>query len=349
MRCSHCWLAPPHDENGKTQPVLDPELFRSIVRQAKEFGLKGVKLTGGEPFLHPEINTILDYIREECLELTVETNGVLCTPELALKLKECSNQLSIAVSLDGADALTHETIRGVKGAFPKAVRGIRNLVQSGINPQIIMTVMRRNVSQIESLVRLAEELGAGSVKFNMLQPTERGKAIHENGESLNVRELIELGAVVENNIAPSTSIKLYYDHPVAFRPLGRIFGKKEGISTCGIMSILGVLADGSYALCGIGDNIKEFVFGHAATNRFSDVWQNNPVLKNIREGMPVKLEGVCERCIFKSHCLGSCIAQNYYATRNLWAPFWFCKSAFEAGLFPESRLTPLESTINSTF
>jgi hypothetical protein len=40
----------------------------------------------------------------------------------------------------------------------------------------------------------------------------------------------------------------------------------------------------------------------------------------------------------KEICLGSCLAQNYYGSKSLWEPFWFCEEALSRGLFPESRL-----------
>jgi hypothetical protein len=40
----------------------------------------------------------------------------------------------------------------------------------------------------------------------------------------------------------------------------------------------------------------------------------------------------------KTRCLGLCVAQNYYSKGSLWAPYWFCEQAEEAGLFPTSRL-----------
>ncbi|OGP52753.1 MAG: hypothetical protein A2Y65_12180 [Deltaproteobacteria bacterium RBG_13_52_11] len=64
----------------------------------------------------------------------------------------------------------------------------------------------------------------------------------------------------------------------------------------------------------------------------------NQVLQELREGLPSRLGGICTRCLMRHQCLGSCIAQNYYEAGNLWAPFWFCQQADEAGLFPESRL-----------
>ena len=108
---------------------------------------------------------------------------------------------------------------------------------------------------------------------------------------------------------------------------------------CGIRGVLGVLADGSYALCGIGEHVPELVFGKAGRDGLAEVWGGNPVLRQIREGMPRRLEGVCGECLMKGVCLGSCIAQNYYRRRNLWAPFWFCEEARKSGLFPVTRLT----------
>jgi SynChlorMet cassette radical SAM/SPASM protein ScmF len=288
--------------------------------------------------MHPRIGEILGIIREEGVHLTMETNGVLCSPGLAGGLRQ-SNLRHISVSLDGADRETHEWVRGVEGCFDAAIEGIKNLVMAGIRPQVIMTLMRRNVGQMETLVRLCESLGCSSVKFNVIQPTARGVQMHQAGEALSVRELVELGAWAEGELARRSKIQLHYSHPAAFRPMGKMFGcEGAGCGICGIHGILGVLSNGAYALCGIGETVPELIFGHASKDALADVWGNHPVLREIREGMPRRLEGVCGECLMKGVCLGSCVAQNYYRDRDLWAPFWFCEEARELGLFPPQRL-----------
>jgi len=340
LRCRHCWIQPKYQTEEQTYPSLPLKLFRSIIQQAKPLGLSSVKLTGGEPLLHPQINEILDFIQKEDLTLNMETNGTLCTTELASKMAECKNA-SVSVSMDGADAETHEWVRGVEGCFDESVQGIKNLVKAKFRPQIIMTVMQRNRDQLEKLVRKAEEWGAGSVKFNVLQPTGRGEKMHEAGETLSIEELVSLGHWVEETLSAKTKLRLYYSHPPAFRALGKMFGPKgDGCSVCGIKNILGVLADGSYALCGIGETVPELVFGHAESDRLKDVWEKDSVLTEIREGLPQRLKGICGDCLMKGLCLGSCIAQNYYTSRDLWAPFWFCERAREAGIFPKTRIRP---------
>ena len=158
--------------------------------------------------------------------------------------------------------------------------------------------------------------------------------MHEEQETLSIEELIETGHWVETTLAASASIRLHYSHPAAFKPQSKMFAPDGGCGTCGIFSILGVLADGSYALCGIGEQVPDFIFGHAAKDRLEDVWRETPMLKEIREGLPARLEGVCGTCLMRRFCLGSCIAQNYYTHKNLWAPFWYCDQAQRAGLFP---------------
>jgi SynChlorMet cassette radical SAM/SPASM protein ScmF len=337
LRCRHCWIAPKYQSEGNSNAALDLDLFKSIIEQAKPLGLTGVKLTGGEPLLHQQINEILEHVLAENLELTVETNGVLCTAELAQKMAACTDPF-VSVSLDGAEVETHEWVRGVEGCFEDALKGMRNLTDAGLKPQIIMSIMRQNKDQMEPMVRLAERMGAGSVKFNIVQPTARGEKMHDSGEALDIEELVELGDWVENMLSASTDLRLDYDHPLAFRPLGKMFSKNgDGCGVCGILGILGVLANGSYALCGIGEMVPDLVFGHATTHPLEDIWNKSLVLVALRQGLPQRFEGICGDCLIKGLCLGSCLAQNYYQSMNIWAPYWYCEDAWSRGLFPETR------------
>jgi SynChlorMet cassette radical SAM/SPASM protein ScmF len=344
LACRHCWLAPRFDTTGSRYASLPVELFETAIREAKPLGLSGVKLTGGEPLLHPHFMRLLEIVQREELGLTIETNGLLCTPEIAAEIAK-SPERFVSVSIDGADAETHEWVRGVPGSFEAARQAVSNLVAAGIQPQVIFTVMRRNAGQVDAMVHLAEELGAASIKFNVVQPTARGEKLHEVQKTLNVAELIELGRHVERELAPRTKLRVFYDYPQAFRSLSRI-ASGDGCGVCGIRGILGVIPGGHYALCGIGEQVPELVFGEVGKDRLEEVWRENAILKALREGLPERLEGVCSRCLMKQRCLGSCVAQNYYSTGGLWAPFWLCKQAEELGLFPASRLgtTPAQSS-----
>lgn len=336
LACRHCWMGPRFDAVGDRYPTLPVDVFETAIREAKPLGLTGVKLTGGEPLLHPQFKSLLEIVRREDLRLTIETNGLLCTPEIAAEIAKSSHRF-VSVSIDGANVETHEWVRGVPGSFEAACQAVRNLAAVGIKPQVIFTVMRKNVSQVDAMVRMVEELGASSLKFNVVQPTARGENLHEKQETLSIGELITLGRYVEKELASSTKLKLVFHYPPAFKALRNV-ASGEGCGTCGIFGIMGVIASGHYALCGIGEQVPELIFGVVGKDKLKKIWQTNAILKALREGLPEKLEGICGRCLMKDRCLGSCVAQNYYSKHSLWAPYWFCEKAEEAGFFPVSRL-----------
>jgi SynChlorMet cassette radical SAM/SPASM protein ScmF len=340
LQCRHCYMAPGLESCEQHYPALAPHLLEHIVRQGKYVGLKLLKLSGGEPLLHPRIGQILEVIRREEVPLAVATNGTLCTPALTRELAR-SNPLYVTVSIDGADPETHDWMRGTDGAFASATRGIRNLVTAGIPTYIMMSVVRQNAGQMEAVVRLAESLGALAVKFIFVRPMAHGEKMQRAGEMPSVRDVLKLGYWVENDLATRTKIPVAYTLPMAFRSLGKMYGNGyASYGNCGILRILGVLASGYYAMCGIGATIPELVFGHAERDALAEVWHENPVLMELREGMPSRFKGICSRCAMKGVCQGHCLAMNYYRTRDFWAPHWFCEEAEKEGLFPDSRRMP---------
>lgn len=335
LACRHCWLAPPLQTVNRKYPILPVRLFKKAIYEAMPLGLNGIKLTGGEPLLHPDIKEIFSIIRENNLGLSMETNGFLCSMEIAKEIAESPNRF-VSVSIDGSDNITHDKIRGVEGSFEKAVNAVKNLVKTGTTTQVIMSLMLDNRHQVESMATLSRDLGAESLKINIVQPIARGKSLLEKEESLKINEIIELGKHVESNLSSNNDFRVEFDYPLAFHPLSHL--ANNGSGTCNIFNIIGVIATGEYALCGIGNHIPELVFGRIDKVELKNVWINNPVLNEIRNGIPERLEGVCADCLMKQICLGSCIALTYYRTKRLWSPFWFCEQAYRQGLFPGTRL-----------
>jgi SynChlorMet cassette radical SAM/SPASM protein ScmF len=338
-KCRHCWITPKYEVGGEGKwPYIALDDFKKIIKQGLKLGLSSVKLTGGEPLIHPDIIEILAYIEKTGLRLVVETNGIACTPEIAKAIKRCTDSF-VSISLDGAPD-THNWVRGIENAYKKAIDGVYNLVQVGIHPQLIMSLVKRNKDQIERLVYIAERIGAGSVKFNLVAPLmNRGEQMAEQNETLNIKDFIEIGKMIDNEIRPKSNLQLYYSDPPAFKSLSEIFDKND-CGSCGIFGIIGVLGSGKYALCGIGETTPEMIFGDVKKDKLADVWNNNAMLNQIRGGLPEKLEGVCGDCIMKTMCMGECIANTYFIHKNLFAPYWFCEQAYKEGLFPESRLVP---------
>ena len=334
--CKHCWIIPSTQvADGRTDHFISPDVLDAAICEAKPLGLTSIKWTGGEPTIHPQFVRLLEIQKQHGIDGSMETNGLLLTPELVKQLVDSSVSF-ISVSIDGARPETHDAIRGVKGAHRRALNGVRVLVEAGYKPQFIMSLMRENVAELEDLLQLAQDSGAGSVKFNVVQPTLRGEDMHTAGQALSISELLHINTRIQQDLQKRYTLAIYMDVPLAFRPLTSMFEEK-GLSRCGIKTILGLLADGHYALCGIGEHVPEMVFGAAGQGQLETIWTSHPVLQQIRDGLPAHLKGICAECLMRSACLGACVAQNYYRTKDLLGAFWFCEEAAAQGLFPSTR------------
>jgi SynChlorMet cassette radical SAM/SPASM protein ScmF len=335
--CKHCWIIPEvHSSKRAASGFLPPHLFEAAIKEAKPLGLSSIKWTGGEPTIHPDFPALLKLQCEHGLKGRLETNGMEVSQSLA-RMLTTSGIHHVAVSLDGAVPETHDAIRGIEGAYRRTLKGIKNLVEVGFRPQLIMSLMKDNFAELDELLKVAEKMGAGSVKLNLIQPTLRGLELHGEGLSLSTSEVLQLNDRLDCELRPSHHFPIFLDIPMAFRSIDAILDASL-FSVCGIKTILGLLADGSYALCGIGENLPELVFGAAGLGELEAIWRENPVLLKIRNDLPGELEGVCGQCLMKRACLGTCLAQNYYRNRNLMGAFWFCDQAAREGLFPQTRL-----------
>jgi radical SAM protein with 4Fe4S-binding SPASM domain len=101
---------------------------------------------------------------------------------------------------------------------------------------------------------------------------------------------------------------------------------------------MGILSSGLMAMCGIGTQEKDLIYGQLGVNNVSDTWINNLGLIKLRKQIPEQLQGICNNCLFKNRCLGACVAHNYHAEKKLTTPFWFCEQAVKNGLFPVTRM-----------
>jgi len=341
LACRHCWIAPTFEQDGGTGQCLDYNLYKRAIEEALPLGLTRVKFTGGEPLLHPDFVRMVDYAAGKGLKMNLETNGTLITRELALHLEENTSMHHIAVSLDGASAATHDYLRNVPGCFEKARKGVEYLVEAGCKPQVIMSLFPDNVDDIEPLIQWAVETGCGSIKFNIIQPCGRGESMKERDTRLEIEDLIRLGRWIDNDLQKRSSIPLLFSWPMAFFGIRRLHANSSG--NCNIFNILGVLSSGDLAMCGIGTQEKDLIYGRLGRENVAEVWASSPGLVRLRELIPGQLEGVCSRCIFKNRCLGACAALNFHGARSLTAPFWFCSQAEEADLFPEKRYRVIDN------
>ena len=332
LHCNHCWISPNFSQSQKNGIPL--EYLKKPLLEAKSLGLHSVKLTGGEPLLYRDLGALLTFLAAEEIAVIIETNGTLFDSRILQNLRLCEVD-QISVSLDAGTAKIHDKIRGVKGSFHRALEGLKLLSEYDFSFQIIMTLQRKNSQQIPGLVSLCKELGASSLKINHLLPCGRGKEVFKDRQNLDPGELIHLYRKVETEWASNCDLDIIFDLPVALRSIEDI--KRRGIIECRILSILGILANGDFSICGIGQTIDELRMGNLYRDSIKDVWQTAQILTDLRQSLPRQLKGICGHCIFKFQCLGSCRANAYALNKDIYAPYFLCQESYDLGLFPASR------------
>jgi SynChlorMet cassette radical SAM/SPASM protein ScmF len=330
--CAHCWISPKFSEEKQNGLPLDS--LKKAISEARSLGLQSVKLTGGEPFLYKHIGGLLAFLAAEQIDVLIETNGTLVNRDMVERLKSC-NLAQLSVSLDASTEEVHDQIRGIKGSFRRTLEGLALLSRHDLNFQIIMTLQSRNRQEIPGVIKLSEELGAGSLKINPLIPCGRGKEAFEQKHNLKLEELLQLYYMVQKRWPMKKGLSIIFDLPAAFRSIEEI--KQKGINQCHIRNILGILGNGDLSICGIGQTVHDLRMGNLSRDSIREIWRNSSILKDLRKSLPGKLKGVCEHCIFKFQCLGACRANAYALTGDLYAPYFLCQESFESGLFPSTR------------
>lgn len=163
LACNHCFVS--CSPTNHTHEHLPLALVERYLAEARALGVKEYYFTGGEPFLNPDMEAILEATLRQG-PATVLTNGLLLDPRrcqrLAAMSEAASYSLDVRVSMDGYDAASNDPIRG-EGTFERILAGIDNLVDAGLNPVVTVTEVNADNGSSEGRKRFLELLKARGV------------------------------------------------------------------------------------------------------------------------------------------------------------------------------------------
>ena len=154
LYCMHCYAS---SRNREYPGELTGEEGFSLLDDLAQFGAPTVLFSGGEPLTRPDLFQLVSHASASGLRCVLSTNGTLITPQAAGNIA-ASGFTYVGVSLDGIDAV-HDKIRGKKGAFQEALRGLRLCRDRGVRVGLRFTVHRKNLDQLPAIFDLLETEG----------------------------------------------------------------------------------------------------------------------------------------------------------------------------------------------
>ncbi|MHC4426364.1 MAG: radical SAM protein [Planctomycetota bacterium] len=119
------------------------------------------ELSGGEPLLCPHIFDVCEVIRNNNISLKIETNGEFIDEQIAERFADLKMR-SVQVSIDGATAEAHESLR-LEGDWEKAIEACKHLLKRGVNTEIVFVPTKFNIHEGGDLIDLAYSLGVYGV------------------------------------------------------------------------------------------------------------------------------------------------------------------------------------------
>ncbi len=253
FRCGYCM---PKEVFGRGYQFLERSQllnFEEIERLARIFasmGVEKIRLTGGEPLLRREIETLVERLGAiEGLDLTLTTNGALLA-ERAERLRRAGLR-RITVSLDSLDDRVFAAMNDVDFPVERVLEGIEAAAQAGFGPIKINMVVRRGVN-LDSVLPMARRFRRPGRILRFIEFMDVGST---NGWKLaEVVPSAEVVAMIDSEM-PLEPIEPNYPGEVASRWRYRNGGGEMGVISsvtapfCGACTRARLSAEGSLFTC----------------------------------------------------------------------------------------------------
>jgi heme b synthase len=311
LACLHCRAAA---GSGPYPGELTTAEGVALLDDLAQMGQVVVILTGGEPLLRADIYDLAAYGTRLGLRMVMAVNGTLLTPEVAARLQEAGIQ-RLSISLDGANAASHDRLRAVEGAFAGALAGIAACREAGLPFQINTTITRPNLEELPAIYELALKLQAAALHVFVLVPTGRGEEIRD--QLLHPEEYEKtLGWLLARQkegrlFLKPTCAPQYYR---LWREDAHARGEKITAATHGMEAMTkGCLGGQGFAFVSYKGEVQpcgylELAAGNIRKTPLGEIWAQAPLFQQLRA--VDEYHGKCHRCQYRKVC-GGCRARAY--------------------------------------
>ncbi|HUS92517.1 MAG TPA: radical SAM protein [Phycisphaerae bacterium] len=306
LACAHCRRIEVREEAARHDLTTDE--FRAVLDSAATLGRPIIVFSGGEPLLRDDWEPLAAHASSLGLPTALATNGTMVDDALAGRIARAGFR-RVSISLDGADAETHDAFRRVAGSFQRALAGIAALRAAGVPVQVNATIAAHNADQLDGVYDLARSTGAEALHLFLLVPVGCGVEIEQTHQlpPRKYEQVLEwmLDRQADGALELKATCAPHYYRLAAQR--GVDTGPSRGC-LCGV-SVAFVSHRGEVFPCGY----LPVSCGSVREQPFAEIWRGSQVFEALRDYE--RLLGKCGRCEFKGVC-GGCRARAFALTDN---------------------------------
>ena len=307
--CKHC--------RASAQEEADPEELstdeaKRLLDQIATFDRKPmVVFTGGDPLKRADLFELIPHALEQGLQIAVTPSATPLATREAFEKLYAAGVRRLGISLDGADAATHDAFRGFEGSYARTMEMLDTAKELGFGVQVNTTVTRRNVDQIDAIAENLEGHGIMMWAAFFLVPVGRGM----EEERISPEEYEEVFAKLYRH----SKTKSYAVKTTEAPHYRRFVLQQGGDPLAGPGGEASAKHRGHRAPLGVGDgkgimfvNHKGEIFpagflplccGRFPQSSVVDTYRNHPAFIALRD--PDHLKGNCGRCEYRQVCGGS--------------------------------------------
>lgn len=325
LACVHC--------RACAKALRDPDELSTaegfaLLKKLADMHVPLLVLTGGDPAKRPDLVELVAEGTRLGLTVAVTPSGTPLLQQEGLRALKEAGIARLAISLDGPDAETHDTFRGVIGSFEETMRILDEASELGIPVQINTSIGPHNVKSVRAMAELVRGLRAVLWGVFLVVPVGRAGGSLLFGPQrveMLLEELVTLGREMPYDI--KTTAAPHFRRVLMQAREKQAVGLLNEINSDGVVRGPRGITDGVGFLfvSHVGEIYPSGFLPLSAGNVRSDdvatVYRDSPLFKQLRDAD--SLGGKCGVCPFRRVCGGS-RARAYAATGDVMAEDPLC-------------------------
>jgi pyrroloquinoline quinone biosynthesis protein E len=323
LRCGYC--SNPLDL-GRGRDELTTEQWRSVFSQAASLGVLQLHLSGGEPLLRDDLETLAQHATDSGLYTNVITSAWGLTPARIDALAR-AGVAHVQISLQDSDAVRADAIAGT-AAHNAKLEAARAVHKRGIALSINAVLHRGNIDHTGEIIALAHALGATRLELANTQMhgwalTNRDALLPSRAQLDRAFESVRAARAQLGNAMQILWVLPDY-HTGVPRPCVGGWGAR----------FLTVSPDGRVLPCG-GAHELPLEFPHVNTHTLEWAWNESPVFTRFRGESWMRAP--CDTCPERARDHGGCRCQAFALTGDLTAADPACALSPHHALVRDAR------------